>query len=69
MSELIIRIDPDLCDGCGECITACSEDVIAIADGKAKLTDANYCDGFGECLPSCPTGAISLKPRPHKCGF
>lgn len=67
MSELRIRIDRALCNGCGSCITACSEDVLALKNGKACLIAEEFCDGFGECLPSCPTGALSLVAKPHTC--
>lgn len=67
MSELRIHIDRDLCDGCGNCITACSEEVLALDGGKAYLIAEDFCDGFGECLPACPTGALSLEARPHSC--
>lgn len=67
MSELRIRIDRGLCDGCGKCITACSEEVLAMDSGKASLIDEYFCDGLGECLPACPTGALTLEPRPHTC--
>lgn len=67
MSELIICIDRGLCDGCGNCITACSEEVLTMEAGKALLVDEDYCDGLGECLSFCPAGALSLKARPHTC--
>ncbi|MCQ2452699.1 MAG: 4Fe-4S dicluster domain-containing protein [Oscillospiraceae bacterium] len=67
MSALRVRIDRKLCDGCGSCINACSEEVLAIKDGKAELIAEAFCDGFGQCLPVCPTGALSLEPRPRSC--
>lgn len=67
MSELVIRIDRNRCNGCGDCITACSEDVLALEGGKAVLISEDYCDGFGLCLPACPAGALFLEARPHNC--
>ena len=32
----VIEIDEKLCDGCGDCVTACAEGAIAIIDGKAR---------------------------------
>jgi ferredoxin len=63
MIRRIIKIDPDKCDGCGLCVTACHEGAIAIENGKAKLIRDDYCDGLGDCLPVCPTGAISFEER------
>lgn len=62
----IIRIDEDLCDGCGDCVPACAEGAIQIIDGKAKLVSDVYCDGLGDCLGECPQGAITLEEREAK---
>jgi len=59
----VIRIDEELCDGCGLCVPACAEGAIQIIDGKAKLVSDRYCDGLGECLGECPQGAISFEER------
>lgn len=59
----IIRIDEDLCTGCGECIIACAEGALALVDGKARLVSEVYCDGLGACLGECPTGALMIEER------
>lgn len=63
MIRRVIKIDEDLCNGCGLCADACHEGAIQMVDGKAKLTRDDYCDGLGDCLPGCPTGAISFEQR------
>jgi NAD-dependent dihydropyrimidine dehydrogenase PreA subunit len=56
----LVRIDEELCDGCGECVPSCAEGAIAIVDGKARLLDEALCDGLGACLGHCPQGAITI---------
>ena len=59
----IIKIDEELCDGCGQCVPACDEGAIEIINGKAKVVAEKYCDGLGACLGDCPQGAISMEER------
>ncbi len=59
----VVEINEDLCDGCGDCVTACAEGAIAIIDGKARLVSDVYCDGLGACLGHCPQGAITVTRR------
>ena len=64
MSERsIVRIDEELCNGCGLCVTPCAEGAIAIVGGKAKVLRDELCDGAGFCLAVCPTGALSIESR------
>jgi len=59
----IIKIDEELCDGCGECVPGCAEGALQIIDGKARLVSESYCDGLGACLGECPNGAITMVER------
>jgi len=59
----IIKIDEELCDGCGRCVPACAEGSIRIVDGKARLAAENLCDGLGACLGHCPQDAIHIEIR------
>jgi NAD-dependent dihydropyrimidine dehydrogenase PreA subunit len=59
----IIKIDPLLCNGCGECITACAEGAIELWEGKARVVSDSFCDGLGACLNVCPQGALTIEER------
>ncbi len=59
----IVRIDEELCDGCGKCIPDCVEGALRLVNGKARLIKEIYCDGLGACLGACPRGAISIEKR------
>ncbi|HPS92170.1 MAG TPA: 4Fe-4S dicluster domain-containing protein [Methanothrix sp.] len=59
----IIKIDQQLCNGCGDCITACAEGAIQLHDGKARVVSDRFCDGLGACLAVCPQGALRIEER------
>ncbi len=63
MVRRIIKINEELCNGCGACASACHEGAIGMVNGKAKLMREDYCDGLGDCLPACPTNAITFEER------
>ncbi|MHA1509524.1 MAG: ATP-binding protein [Promethearchaeota archaeon] len=59
----IIKIDRDLCNGCGNCIVDCAEAALEIIDGKAEVVNDLFCDGLGACIQGCPTGALEIIER------
>lgn len=63
ITRQIVRIDEDLCTGCGLCVSPCAEGAIQIIDGKAKVIREELCDGAGFCLGVCPTGALTIETR------
>ena len=63
MKRKIIKIDEELCNGCGNCVTGCDEGALQIVNGKAKLVNDVFCDGLGACIGDCPTDALKIIER------
>ncbi|MGL5958526.1 MAG: ATP-binding protein [Phocaeicola sp.] len=59
----IIRINEDLCNGCGACIEGCHEGALQLIENKARIVSELYCDGLGACIGECPTNAITIEER------
>ncbi|MDD3739085.1 MAG: 4Fe-4S ferredoxin [Lentimicrobiaceae bacterium] len=59
----IIKIDEQLCNGCGVCVEGCHEGALQLIDGKAIIISELYCDGLGACIGDCPVGAITIEKR------
>lgn len=54
----MVKIEQDLCIGCGECIKDCFGRALALEDGRAKVT--RPCMECGHCVALCPVGAVSI---------
>lgn len=63
MKRTVIKIDENLCNGCGACVSGCHEGALQLIDGKAVMISDLYCDGLGACIGDCPVGAITLEER------
>jgi NAD-dependent dihydropyrimidine dehydrogenase PreA subunit len=63
MVREVVKIDEDLCNGCGDCVPNCHEGALQVIDGKVRLISDLICDGLGACLGHCPMGAIEIEKR------
>lgn len=59
----MVKIDEELCDGCGNCVPNCHEGALQMIDGKARLISDLMCDGLGACIGHCPQDAITIEKR------
>ncbi|RLC44031.1 MAG: electron transfer flavoprotein subunit alpha [Candidatus Coatesbacteria bacterium] len=53
-----LKVDTDLCTGCGECVGACPVSALSVVDGIATVSEA--CNDCGACISVCPVGALSI---------
>jgi ferredoxin len=63
MKRDILRIDEELCNGCGQCVPNCHEGALQVIDEKVRLVSELMCDGLGACIGHCPEGAITIETR------
>jgi len=59
MEENRIKIDRDLCSGCGLCVTVCPTGTISLMEGKAAASGRESIS-CGHCEAICPLGAVHV---------
>ncbi|MGZ8625242.1 MAG: CoB--CoM heterodisulfide reductase iron-sulfur subunit A family protein [Actinomycetota bacterium] len=70
MEPFVARVDPSLCEGAGECLSACPyEGAIALQDVELEdgvavrraYVNPVACKGCGACVAACPSRAIDVQ--------
>ncbi len=56
-----LKLDPNLCTGCGLCTDVCPHAVFEIRNRKARIVDLNDCMECGACALNCQFDAITVK--------
>ena len=56
----IPQIDSEACIGCGDCVTACPTNALALSDSIVIVGEPSACDYCSVCEMICPVEAISL---------
>lgn len=56
-----LKLDGELCTGCGMCVMVCPHAVFEISNKKAQIIDIDDCMECGACALNCQFGAITVK--------
>ena len=59
-----IKVNRDICSGCGVCVLLCSYDAIKLeesGDGAVAVIDDRRCKRCGVCVAACPSTAINIE--------
>jgi NAD-dependent dihydropyrimidine dehydrogenase PreA subunit len=56
-----LKLEKDLCTGCGMCTIVCPHAVFKIEDKKAVILNADVCMECGACAKNCPANALFVK--------
>ena len=59
----VVKIDANLCIGCGSCVKECPSRCIKVTDGVAVFSK-KACIACGHCAAVCPVEAIQLFGKP-----
>ena len=63
-AEFVAQVDPDLCNGCRECMRLCQFGALTFgAANRKSVVDQQFCYGCGVCRAACGRHAITLVDR------
>jgi ferredoxin len=56
-----LKLDHQVCIGCGLCVAVCPHGVFSVEEKKARILDLDRCMECGACARNCPVAALSVK--------
>jgi NAD-dependent dihydropyrimidine dehydrogenase PreA subunit len=56
-----LRLDEEICNGCGMCQKVCPHAVFSLSEGKAWIIHRDQCMECGACMLNCPAHAIYVR--------
>jgi NAD-dependent dihydropyrimidine dehydrogenase PreA subunit len=56
-----LRLNQEICCGCGRCLEVCPHGVFTMEEGKAAIAVRDACMECGACARNCPSRAIFVK--------
>ena len=57
----LIKVDPEKCNACKECLKSCPKGVFGMKDNRIVILDQDKCDICRLCLKSCPKGSVTIE--------
>jgi len=55
----VVVVDASICNGCGECITACPLQALSLDEDKGVIFKCELCGGDPECVKWCDRGVFT----------
>jgi len=56
----IVTINEEKCQGCGECVDICPNEVLGLENEKAVVVNDD-CAGCESCVETCPEDSITVE--------
>ncbi len=57
---ILVKINQELCDGCGTCVEQCPNRVFVVVDKKSQAKNSKDCMACYLCETICPKLAIKI---------
>ncbi len=57
---IVIKMNSELCNGCGACVDQCPNRVFKLVDGKSRAVNSKDCMACYLCETVCPMSGIKV---------